>query len=342
MPISFAVALHDVHGRSIPIDEYRIPQQIVIAGETDTFPRRVVLGLSAADPLTEMRLNHFFQPQGDRAFQFTAMIAGGALRLVGDAPDGSYRLRVMIEDLKLAQDVLPLAVRRNFSDTVVATVVADPRDLRLVGRLDAQIERVLRASTLEGENGLAWLADAGQRASRRACMQNILAKLRCAPSVDEPLLHLVKDVFLAAADRIYATVDARLHSRLQELVEAGEWSHEGQPQSACHARLLDEVVERHFEPAGSQYTLDSFRQKSVPSVQIVVAVPSTPGARFYADIDIDLGNPFMDLRGLVVHAGEVASGELTNHVAMRALLADDPSVVRFLAYEVTEAGEAIG
>jgi hypothetical protein len=336
MPISFSVRLRNTDGLWVAIREYRVRQQIVLAGEADSWPRAVVLGLNAADPITEMLLEQFFQQQGRRTFEFTAMLAGDRLRLVGQAPNGSYMLRVAIEGLTLQKETLPLTIREGYEDIVIATVVADPRGIRQVHPFDSEIEQVLQASTLEGETALDWVSDSTQRASRRACVQNILAKLRCAPSVADPLLPLIKDVFLAAPNRVYAAVHSRLHERLQELVAAGEWSHEGEPVSPCHARLLEQLTARGMEPDADQYALDSFRQETAPSVQIVVAVPPTPGRSYYADIDIDLGNPFMDLRGLVVHASEVASGNITDHLAMWRELSRDPLVAPFLAYEVVQ------
>ena len=336
MAISFSVRLEDVDGQRIPIIEYTKPQHIVLAGEVDSWPRAVVLGLTAADPITEKLLEQFFQREGGRGFLLTAMHAGDTLRLRGDMPNGSYTLQVAIEDLKLQTERFTIKVQEGHEDTVTAVVAADRRGIRQVRAFDPQIEQVLRISTLEGQNALNWLADVNQRTSRRACLQNILAKLRCAPSVNDSFLRLIKDVFLAAPDRIYATIDRRLHQRLQELAAAGQWSHEGVPESPCHARLLEQLTERNMGADCTRYTLDSFRQQTVPSVQIVVAVPPEPTGGYYADIDIDLGNPFMDLRGLVVHATEVASGETTDHLAMWKTLADDPGVAPFLAYEVVQ------
>ena len=35
------------------------------------------------------------------------------------------------------------------------------------------------------------------------------------------------------------------------------------------------------------------------------AVPPSPGGNYYADLDIDLGNPLQDLDGFIVHMGEL-------------------------------------
>jgi hypothetical protein len=67
-----------------------------------------------------------------------------------------------------------------------------------------------------------------------------------------------------------------------------------------------------------RFDLTSFRADEQPSVQIVVATPKNdPNGRHYADLDIDLGNPLRDLEGLVVHIGEVASSEITDHLDLR-------------------------
>jgi hypothetical protein len=49
-------------------------------------------------------------------------------------------------------------------------------------------------------------------------------------------------------------------------------------------------------------------------MQVVVAYPEgePPDGRYYADVDIDLGNPLRDLEGFVIHIGELLSGGATD------------------------------
>jgi hypothetical protein len=241
---------------------------------------------------------------------------------------------VLIQDVKLEREELSVTLKNDESPMVHAIVLADPRTIRQVGTIPSAIRKVLKASTLEEKPALEWLSSPAVRASRRACLQNILAKLSCTPSPKNALLPLLKNIFVAAPDRIYAKVDPGLHARLRKLVDDDVWSHEGVPESPCHQQLIDDVGARGFISDCSKYRLDSFRQKTAPSVQIVVAIPPNPGLGYFADIDIDLGNPFMDVRGLVVHALEVASEAVTDHLEMWKQLADDPDVRPFLAYEV--------
>ena len=43
--------------------------------------------------------------------------------------------------------------------------------------------------------------------------------------------------------------------------------------------------------------------------------------RYYADVDIDLGNPLRDLEGFVIHMGELLSGQDTDHLKLHDALA---------------------
>lgn len=337
MAVAFAVHLQDACGRPVRIAEYIAPQSVRLEGEADSWPRAVVLLLEAANAATRDALADYLHRQNQDAMTLTACMAGYDLRLSGEGCEGTFAVRVAIEDLAVDQEPASVELRNGESPTVTVTVLGDPRTVRLTGGLPSRVRALLKASTLEGRPGLEWLSNPEVRASRRACLLNILAKLSGVPSTKVPLLDSLTRLFLASPDRIYAQVDSRLHGRLRKLEHDGQWAHEGSPASPCHQRLIEEAVRRGLVADGSSYRLDSFRQEAVPSVQIVVAVPPNPGLPCFADIDIDLGNPFMDARGLVVHALEVAGGGITDHLAMWRELEDDPSVRPYLAYEVVSA-----
>ncbi len=56
-------------------------------------------------------------------------------------------------------------------------------------------------------------------------------------------------------------------------------------------------------------------------MQAVVAVPPNPGpGAYFADLDIDLANPWEDVAGLLVHVGELIDADPTDHLALRRRL----------------------
>lgn len=72
-------------------------------------------------------------------------------------------------------------------------------------------------------------------------------------------------------------------------------------------------------------------------MQAVVAIPSDLGRNFYADLDIDLGNPLEDLAGFVIHMGELIAPGKTDHLALLGKLVKIKAVAPFLFYEVVES-----
>jgi len=122
---------------------------------------------------------------------------------------------------------------------------------------------------------------------------------------------------------------------LQQLRElaAGEdrlFFDEGAPGAAIHQRLLGRA-------GVPQHQLESFRQDSRNSMQVVMAYPSgqPAGGRYYADVDIDLGNPLRDIEGFVVHLGELLSGRDTDHLKLQsALTKKGQPTAPFIYYDV--------
>jgi hypothetical protein len=244
---------------------------------------------------------------------------------------------VLVPTLATAQEFKPGWFRAPTDRQTALDVEAEgnQRQVRFRGGIDPDILKVLQSegSLLDGVPILDWLQAPSPSPSRKACLLNVLAKLRDAPAAKEPLLAEVQRIFFVGADRIYAVVSPRLLHRLQEL--ATDWKrpfyYEGPPVSHTHRRLLDVLRAAGLEAKTTAYSLHSYRQEGGPCLQIVVAAPAAEG-RYYADIDIDLANPLQDLVGLIVHFGEVASGVTTDHLALREKLAKGPEA-RYLCYD---------
>jgi len=324
------------NGRIWPIDRFSA-DGIVLNNERDAFPRGFTVEFDARSDVTRYRMNRVRQLKGWQAWQFDLKVGlkDGLLSFAGDdrdsLPGGAYWLRVSIGDLKTPGGRLKLDIDEDQPDARVDVDVApDPRTVKLrsFADFDEQILRVLEApdSALDDLPIEQWLASASVRANRKACLLNLMAKLRTAPDVKAPLIAEVRNITFAGTERIYGQVTAAMYTRLRALAnDPGKpFYYEGHPASAMHLKLLDHIEAKQWGNR-EDYTLHSFRQEGRTCMQVVVAAPSVGTAPFCADMDIDLGNPLEDIDGFVVHMGELAAGGDTDHLALRPDLGKGPT-----------------
>jgi hypothetical protein len=334
------------NGQFLPIQDFNTLNGIVFSNETDTFPRQVDFWLDGTRT-TQVRVGWVLQMRGWSRLKLHSELLDGMLLLRGidengqvspsGLPWGTYRTAIAVEDQPLSNPRQDFEIKENGQVRLLFDLQPDERQIVFTGPLTARIKEIVDASTIEERPASEWLADPTVRASRRACLLNILAKASCFPTLSDPFISHIQNIFLAAPDRIYATVDAALQPMLARLAADSRKPvyHEGNPTSACHKRLLEVVKKKGLPGAGAPYKqLDSYRQEGGPCLQFVLADPDGVAAPCYADIDIDLGNPLQDLAGLIVHAGEVLSGKLTDHLAMRKTLGKNKQVAQFLCYDV--------
>ena len=331
------------NGRIWPIDTFNA-DGIVLSNERDAFPRSVSIEFDARSDVTRYRMNRVRQLKGWQGWQFNlkAGLKDGMLSFVGDdkdsLPGGAYWLRVKVDDLKTPGGRLKLDIKENQSDARVdVDVSTDPRtaEISAFADFDPQILAVLQApeSTLDGQPIEQWLASANTRPNRKACLLNLMAKLRTVPDLKTPLITDVRNVTFAGTERVYGQVNAALFARLQTLANDPKkpFYAEGTPASPTHLKLLD-----HIEAKGwgrrEDYTLHSFRQEGRTCMQIVIAAPSVGTNPFCADFDIDLGNPLQDVEGFAIHMGELAGGD-TDHLELHDKL-DTGALKNFLYYSV--------
>lgn len=331
-------------GRVWPIDAFG-EDGIVLSNERDAFPRSVTIEFDARDEVTRYRMNRVRQLKGWQGWQFKlrAALADGMLSFSGDdansLPGGRYWLRVGVADLKAPKGRLKLDIGDGESTARVdVDVTVDPRTVAVSAfdGFDPQIRGVLQAadSVLDGQTIEQWLSSPDTRANRKACLLNVMAKLRTSPALTSPLIADVRSIFFAGTERIYANVNGTLLDRLKALAGDPEqpFYSEGVPTSPTHLKLLDQIAVRGWGTRDG-YTLQSFRQEGRNCMQAVVATPSNPTSRSYADFDIDLGDPLQDVDGFVVHMGELAFGGSTDHLALHDALAKG-STKTFVYYAV--------
>lgn len=307
--------------------------------EADPIERTVGFQINARAETTRLRMLRIGQVKGWDVGQFklTTSAEDGNIVLRGvdaDAlPEGYYSLRVQVEEARTSQQTTSVDVPHDGHGLVSVTVRQDDRDVTVdLSSCDAEIRRVLDASTIDGFAAEDWLDASGWRPARKACLLNLLAVTRVTPAKSTNLLVLVQEVVRVLNDRVYMKVDSALLARVDALVKDPQkpFYAEGAPTAPIHQRLLDAIPAN--EKAGFGPLL-SYRAEGRPSLQMVIAVPPVGAPHTYADFDLDLGNPLQDVLGLVVHVGELLDDNPTNHLDLRRRLAKGKAA-DFLYYTV--------
>lgn len=344
-----------VNGAAAQVNDFS-EAGLVLAGETSATPRGLSLLFQPGNTITEYRMRrvrqiHDWQPQ---EFHLTIGLEGNEIICQGvdplALPSGGYELRISISDLQEQNQPADVDVPDNGTANVTLQFVDDPRRFVLttpVAEFDSQIKRVIEdpGTVLDGLSATEWLGHAGPRPRRKACLMNLLAKLRAAkgPQPKTPLIKDVSSIFFADVDRVYARVNSNFLVNLQALAadDNKPFYLEGAPKASVHAELLDSIAA--WEGDAHLFHLLSFRQEGKPAMQAVVAVPPGGDATrtYYADLDIDLGNPLQDVEGVLIHFGELLAPGKTDHLKLAATLAKG-ATADFLYYKVVKGKAAPG
>jgi hypothetical protein len=306
--------------------------------ETDPARHRFTIGVLPGNDITAYRLQRIRQLQDWRRgeYHLNLTIKNRQLVLTGVRPDGlpggQYDVSLMIEDLPVLRGRMPVTLPENGSVTLPVHVHPDQRQIVLDDTaIDEAVAALLDASTVDGENLLAWLADARWRASRKACLLNLVAKLRSLPHNDpHPLIKEIVEIFKVGTERVYARVTPGFYETLQALARNPKhpFYYEGRPTAPIHQLLLGAA-----KVSKTTHTLESFRQEGKTCMQAVIAVPKEPHGPYFADLDIDLGNPLQDVIGFITHIAELGGGP-TDHLDLRTKLDHDDFARPYLYYRV--------
>lgn len=271
---------------------------------------------------------------GDLVFtcnpQFPAMPFMVRLRIVGLEVPGPQPF-VVPQGSKEA-DPLSIDIKRKSIKLTANPIAFEPHIRRLIASPD---------SVIDGLQASNWLSLQAVDAQRRACVLNLLAKLRCVPSLEDPLIEHVDHIIGVQLERMYVRVEPSLASADSLLSRGDSFNDKGVPQSATHQLLLEWIrTKLRPVPETTAYGLKSFRQAvTTDSMQIVVATPedTNSSAGRYADLDIDLGDPNTDLVGFGIHMGELAGDSITDHIALHNDLVRDNTLKQFLYYDVVSS-----
>jgi hypothetical protein len=314
--------------------------------ERDPIRRAIGVGLTHRNEVTRLRLDNIRRTLGwlPGQFDLKASVEDGSLILRGfnrhALPEGFYKVRLQVEEVQSAGGWVNLTVPHDGSAVADIDLSMDDRTVAVdLAGCDAQIAAVLGRSTIDGVPAVDWAQDQACRASRKACLLNLLATLRVRPRANDNLIDLVDRVFHVANDRIYARVDKAFLPTLRNLSQDNTkpFYEEGTPHAAIHQQMFA-LIEEPPEILAQFHDLRSFRAEASPgkpSMQIVVAVAPASLPYTYAEFDLDLGNPLQDVLGFFVHMGELLAGKCTNHLDLRKKL-QQTSAADFLYYSVVK------
>jgi hypothetical protein len=336
---SFTVKFME-NGTLWPVTKVDADLGIVIDTEDDAWPRRCDLTLIPQSPGTRFRMKDFAHAQEWQypEYHLEAAFAGGGLVFTGvdkdGLPPGTYSLSIDVEDLPTTAGPFDVTIPENGSTTVIVPVQTDHRAVVLNDPqpLSAEMQRILDASTLDGEPAREWLSNPTRRLNRKACLLNLLVKLSSVPYWEPgatPLIKRVESIFFARTERTYANITPGFYEDIQSFVDRERHFYaEGRPAASVHQDLyqLLKLDPKEYEPL-------SFREEGQRSMQAVVARP-IHGGNYYVDLDIDLGNPLQDVEGIFIHITELLGSDVTDHIALGRDLANDETTKPFMCYRI--------
>jgi hypothetical protein len=314
------------NGSTIPVTSLDSQHGLTLENETGTWPRGLALGLFPQSAGTKKMVENLRSRMGwpDPVMVLRGpVVEDGRLRYSGivddGLPPGTYKLSARLSGVEFQDPEVEFEVKEHGQG--LARVLEKPSKKTVtVGAMDTfddLTQAIVRHpdSALDGQSLQQWLADPSRRGARKACLLNILAKLRSVPNAqpEKCLAGAVESVFFGDIDRVYLRVRADFPDR----VEANLPTHEGEPKAGIHQRILHRIG---APPGGGRYAMDSYREGGTNCLQVVAVSPSNGGPHF-AEVDIDLGNPFWDLQGLFIHLGELLDPGRTDHVKLRSALA---------------------
>jgi hypothetical protein len=332
------------NGQQLPVTS--VTNDGVTIGSEDTWPGGLMLEIDGNDAATKFRMDRVRQMNGWESYQFKLDCHTEAGNFIFSGvranalPFGRYWFRLRIADYLVPGTRFEIEIPENGSSEQVVELQRDRRRFELKGDVatfDPEIVRVLThaESRIDGLSIPEWLSG-GARSRRKACLLNLMAKLRSAPNDSDALIRNTRFVFFADVDRIYAAVDLDYYARLVALAKDSSkpFYAEGSPTDSGHRKLLIRI--RKFESSADKFRLRSFRQEGKNSFQSVVAVPPEDMGinSSYADMDIDLGNPLQDVVGFVIHIGELLDPGTTDHLGLYSKLASNPMLSKYLYYRV--------
>jgi hypothetical protein len=345
-------------GAIVPVRSFSPELGIVFADDgSDVFGRGIAVGVNGAWSGQQTRLEQYASDQGldVAALPFSLDVDGGDLVFNVQAedplPDGLYELTCLV-----AGSLTSVARLRFEIDGGAPATIAVPLDpwvpltvtVQSPAACDPLVRRLLESgSKIDGVDVWEWLNDPHNDPQRRACVFNLIAKLRCTPWVDgtSPLITHVQAIMGAQVERMYVALDDGLNGDGAVLSSAAFIRDPGEPEP-MHFRLVDWVHTKRTPPDPGDSQLISYRQRSTHnSLQVVYAVPDAthghPAAGSYGDVDIDLGGSTTDIVGFFIHMGELeGDAVITDHLELYYHLYQDKNdpIANYAYYSLPPKG----
>ena len=308
-------------GAPLPVSRLDANAGLVFAYESSAEPLGFGIGLEPGNVIVANAMATVRQVEDWRPEEFrlavtrdgnSLVISGGGKRRPAESlPAGQYDLRFLVSETPIRNATARMEIPKNGEAAVQLNIaspgfqfaLADPAEWDPETR--AVCER--QGSQIDAMDPLTWLSQPLPRLARKACLLNLLAKARSLPSArpGESLCPLIESIHWADVDRI----DVKGAGLLPKLRSMTDWK-DPAPVHPAHAQTLSSI----FGGSPGDYSVESFREPvSERSMQVVVGTHRSSGLE-YAEFDIDLGNPGVDLAGLCIHIGELIDPGRTNHL----------------------------
>jgi hypothetical protein len=310
------------NGTALPVSRLDRSAGLEFGFESSARPKGFSIGLYPGNTVVEKAWAKVRQIEDWRAGEFPLTVTrdgdalvvsgGGKHNPAGSLPAGAYTLHLRVSETRLRDGVCQIEIPPGGEVPVQLDQVGPP--VRLTALDHAQWDDELRSvcehadSRIDRMDPLSWLIQPLPRVERKACLLNLLAKARSLPTArrGESLCPLIESIRWVEVDRIDVKARPGLLAALRKLAQ---WR-DALPIHPSHAENMSTI----FGGQPSDYAVESFREPvSQRSMQVVVATHKGTGAQF-AEFDIDLGNPNVDLAGGIVHVGELIDPGPTNHL----------------------------
>jgi hypothetical protein len=339
-------------GTRIPVSNLDKETGVEFDNERSALPTAVTFRFGAEDRATLDRMAHVRRVEDWRedGFPLNAAVEDGQVRLTGagkrdpgrSLPPGRYAIQIQLADTPLEQNRFTAEVPHGGEALVDVHAKRAERRFHLIDDQDHDpvTWRILTSgrTSIDGMDGVTWLRHATRRSARKACLLNILAKLRLMrEGGPESLANEVDSVRWADIDRVWAKVSGNVIGQLEG---SPRFRKDGGPLHETHARMQ----KRMLGSKAADYEMVSFREMTpFRSAQIIINRPKQAGSidSHFAEMDIDLANPFIDALSFGTHLGELVDPGRTDHLAMYDSLLGD-GVKDFLYYELRPHAAAAG
>src|SRR5262245_43319456 len=206
-----------LNGQPLPIEELASVEfdrgGVVLDGETSAWPRGLRFDFEGVGPFKD-ELDELRNQTANGDHRFSVRVENGALSFTTIKPDriptGTYDYRIRISDLDIRNGEGRVQLNEGGLPVEIQLEVRPKRHtIKPTDSIQSDqpiIDLVNGSSLIDNKRIIDWLRDDAPRPNRKACLLNILGKLRVSPATNAPLINFVQEVFFADVDRIYAKV----------------------------------------------------------------------------------------------------------------------------------------